>query len=639
MATEDLQIHLQARDDLTRELKNTIKTVAKLEQALRDATDGTSDATERDIEKLSRKLETAQSKTKSLSGAVDGLDRNIDQLGGSADRAGDKIDRMSDSGARTRKGFGALIGAGKGAAVAITAVATASVVAAVGLKRATDAAIGMEAKLRRTETVFGKQTRMVRRWARAHDEAFGASSTDVASYLTSIADILKPLGFTTKEATKLSMGVGDLIPALTEWNTKGMDAAQVTDALTAALTGEREMLKSLGIVISEEDVKAKVESMKASGELTTQSEKQAKSMATLALATEGSADALKAQNDGQETAGRRMNRMKTQIGNLRDGGFAVLLSAWDRIDKAFGESDLGSPVKSLAKFVRQNKDQIVSFILRVASGFAKWLSVWLKFESAVVAGAGYVVGAFAQLLRVMSFVDPEMKGAADRASELAIQMGNVAKEMGDASTKADKTSDSLNDQADAASNAQGRLDAMRESLKGLTKEQKKQARATFNNTSSAIPSYIVPGNAGDTTTPMGVGPGLGAAGLAAAHAAFSGGVNGHHITSGIRGWGLGSARSDHLRGRAMDVKGPHLGSYANAVRAAGGYAALHGSGASRHLHVVPRTHRPQPVMAGGDTLHAEVHLHGGNIRPFDARQAVISGLREAERSKRQRGGR
>lgn len=87
----------------------------------------------------------------------------------------------------------------------------------------------------------------------------------------------------------------------------------------------------------------------------------------------------------------------------------------------------------------------------------------------------------------------------------------------------------------------------------------------------------------------------------------------------------------------MDVKGPHLGSYANAVRAAGGYAALHGQGANRHLHVVPRTHRPQAEMVGGDTLHAEVHFHGGNPRPFDARQAVISGLREAERRKRQRG--
>ena len=89
----------------------------------------------------------------------------------------------------------------------------------------------------------------------------------------------------------------------------------------------------------------------------------------------------------------------------------------------------------------------------------------------------------------------------------------------------------------------------------------------------------------------------------------------------------------------MDVKGPHLGSYANAVRAAGGYAALHGQGAGRHLHVAMRTNRPQAATAGGDTLHAEVHLHGGAVRPFDARQAVISGLREAARNKRQRGGR
>ena len=48
MAADELQVHMSARDDLTRELKNTIKTVAKLEQALKEATDGTSDATQRD---------------------------------------------------------------------------------------------------------------------------------------------------------------------------------------------------------------------------------------------------------------------------------------------------------------------------------------------------------------------------------------------------------------------------------------------------------------------------------------------------------------------------------------------------------------------------------------------------------------
>lgn len=635
MATEDLQIHLDARDDLTRELKNTIKTVAKLEQALKDATDGTSDATQRDIDKLTRRLEGAQNKTKSLSGAIGGLDRNIDQLGGSADRAGDKIDRMGDAGGRTRKGFGALVTAGKGAAVAITAVATATAVATVGFSRLNTMVAQYEQNMLKSKQVFGAQLPALKRWARQHRDDFGGSTQDVLKYAAGLQDLIVPMGFQRKEATRMTKDMAGLVPVLTAWDMKGRSAGEITDILAAALTGEREALKSLGVTISEDAVKKQIALMKTQGTLTGTTEEQQSAQATLALMYAKTGDAQKVYAKNSDTIARKNQSMKADIAQLRDNGLSVLVSAWHRLGAAMSEVGGGNPVKALAKFVRQNKDMIVSFILRVASGFAKWLSMWLKFESAVVAGAGYVVGGIASLLQVMAFIDPSMQGAADKADALAVGLGQTAKAMGDASEKADKASSSLNDQADAASNAQGRIDAMRAALKGLTKEQKKQARATFRNTSSAVPSYVVP--TGDTSTPMGVGPGLGAAGLAAAHAAFSGSIGGHRITSGIRSWGLGSARSDHLRGRAMDVKGPHLGSYANAVRAAGGYAAMHGSGADRHLHAVPRTHRPEPVMAGGDTLHAEVHFHGGATRPFDARQAVISGLRAAERSKRQRG--
>jgi hypothetical protein len=42
----------------------------------------------------------------------------------------------------------------------------------------------------------------------------------------------------------------------------------------------------------------------------------------------------------------------------------------------------------------------------------------------------------------------------------------------------------------------------------------------------------------------------------------------------------------------MDIRGPRLGAYAQVVRRSGGYAAMHGTGGNRHLHVVPQTRRP-----------------------------------------------
>jgi hypothetical protein len=142
--------------------------------------------------------------------------------------------------------------------------------------------------------VFGKYAGRVRRWADESNELWGKSIEDVAAMAAGVGDILKPLGFTTKQATKLTLSVGDLIPALAEWNTVGMDAEQVSYALTAAMTGEREMLKSLGIVIMEEDVKAKVKAMEAAGQVHRRKPtSRSKAIATLKLATEGSADAMK----------------------------------------------------------------------------------------------------------------------------------------------------------------------------------------------------------------------------------------------------------------------------------------------------------------------------------------------------------
>lgn len=61
------------------------------------------------------------------------------------------------------------------------------------------------------------------------------------------------------------------------------------------------------------------------------------------------------------------------------------------------------------------------------------------------------------------------------------------------------------------------------------------------------------------------------------------------ISSAYRTTNLGSSMSDHIMGRALDITGDNLGAYATAMRNAGGFAEMHGSGSNRHLHVVPPT--------------------------------------------------
>lgn len=75
----------------------------------------------------------------------------------------------------------------------------------------------------------------------------------------------------------------------------------------------------------------------------------------------------------------------------------------------------------------------------------------------------------------------------------------------------------------------------------------------------------------------------------ASHNALSSGMPGKRIiTSSYRNFALGSLKSDHLTGNALDLVGDNLVSYRDAIRRSGGFAEFHGGlGKSRHLHAVP----------------------------------------------------
>jgi hypothetical protein len=72
------------------------------------------------------------------------------------------------------------------------------------------------------------------------------------------------------------------------------------------------------------------------------------------------------------------------------------------------------------------------------------------------------------------------------------------------------------------------------------------------------------------------------------------------ITSSYRNYALGSLKSDHVTGRALDITGQNLVSYRDSMNSSGGFAEFHGRGDSRHLHVVP----PQGGNPIGDSYTA-----------------------------------
>ena len=644
---DDLQITMSAKGDLERDLKNTIKNVARLEAQLRDLGDATDPSAERDIKRLTGQLDKAYDKSKILSGAVDNLDRNLDQMGASAQTAGRKTDGLSrdlDGAHRRSKSFTA----GWGKMIGVVAGVTAAIGAASGAFRFLSDSVNEAREARKaiaqTAAVMKSMGRTEGPAAitRMVDRLEAASGID-GDNLREMTNVLFTFGNVTDDvfvkanelALDLSVSYGKDLSS---------SAIMVGKALNDPLKG----LTALGRVGVQFSAKQQdqIKSMMAVNDV---AGAQAIIVKELTKQVGGSAAA---QADGIAKAQVAWGNLKATIGE-------VLMSV------SGGGVDITAALQNMTKWITENKDSIVSALekiisvtFKIISVWFKAISVWLKVESVVINGVGYIVGAIARLLDVMAFTARGMAaiglisdetaasftGAADSAHNVADGLRGMGNRAGDASRKADQASTTFDRMSRNMDDSSKKAEKFKNKLRDIGIEvdnlNKKDLKKLQNLLDAGLPGVTSQGGVPmDTRSPWGAGPALGASGLAAAHAGYASSLGGHQITSGVRAWGLGSARSDHLRGRAMDVRGPRLGSYANAVRASGGYAAFHGQGGSRHLHVVPNTNRPgSQSVAGGDTLHAELHFHGGAPKPFDVRAGVISGMRAVERSRRERGG-
>lgn len=149
---------------------------------------------------------------------------------------------------------------------------------------------------------------------------------------------------------------------------------------------------------------------------------------------------------------------------------------------------------------------------------------------------------------------------------------------------------------------------------------------------------------GDTSRPRGAGTGAGGRHLGhtlRAHSAVGAASPGkQYVTNVLHGTYAGS---DHRAGRALDLVGSGLQTYAANVRAAGGYAAMHGSAADRHLHAVyGDTARPRAARTasggGGGTMVLEGPLIGTVYaeKGVDVERAVSQALGRWVRDRNER---
>ena len=188
------------------------------------------------------------------------------------------------------------------------------VVAAVVGKKLINLASDAEEIQSKFDVVFRETQKDMNEWTETFASNVGRARQDIKKFTSGLGDVLKPLGFVTEEAGELSKEMVQLALDVASFNNRQDE--DVIRAFTSAITGERESLKTLGIVITEADVKTEAYTSglaRQGAELS----KTAKAQATINLLFKNSTDA---QGDLIRTQDSFANKSKALQATLKDLG-------------------------------------------------------------------------------------------------------------------------------------------------------------------------------------------------------------------------------------------------------------------------------------------------------------------------------
>lgn len=244
-------------------------------------------------------------------GTSSDLAGEINRVSGSTRGLSDDVDKSSKRMAEASEGSSgrmksAISGAASGAAAAISGLAIG------GIGQLLDLGKSMESLDVKAKTVFQDQLPNIQTWAEQNKRAFGDSSRNVVAMAANLTDLLKPMGFTTAQATEMSKQTLDLAGALSRWSGGSKSAAEVSEILSAAFLGERDALQGLGISISQNEVDTRVAENAKKG-LQGATEAQSEALATQQLVMEKSTDAQTAWANGGRQAAEAQNGMKSSM--------------------------------------------------------------------------------------------------------------------------------------------------------------------------------------------------------------------------------------------------------------------------------------------------------------------------------------
>ena len=233
------------------------------------------------------------------------------------------------------------------------------------------AGVEMDTLERKARTVLGPALAFVQQKALDNATAMGLTTQQYVAQTAAIADILIPMGFQRDRAAEIATSLVDLSGALSEWTGGQKSAEEVSKILSKALTGEREQLKELGIVIQEADVSARL-AEKGLDKLTGTMLQQAKAAATLELITEKSVDAQTAYAENSDSLIRKQAELKAKITDISQGLAVTLIPVFEKLVAVAGDvagffgsvvdgiSDMINPAEAATKAFNEQQSAVAS---------------------------------------------------------------------------------------------------------------------------------------------------------------------------------------------------------------------------------------------------------------------------------------
>lgn len=307
---------------------------------------------------------------------------------------------------------------------------------------------------RKFRTVFGDAGDIVAAFAETTAISLGLTQSQYRFAAASVGDLLVPMGFQRDVTAQLSVDVVNLSGALSEWVAGQKSAKEIVEIVTKAMLGEREGLKSLGISITEADVKSRL-AAKGQAQLTGAALEQAKALVTYELVLEKSKDAQTAFANNSNSLIRKKNELKAKLQENVELLAKRLIPIWNQatvigLKLVNGVIQIALAFRELPKFVKENRVQLIALgaaiiafnanaiaarasmigmqIATVRATLAKKASIisWRGLNAVMKANPiGFIIGLIATL--VVGLTEAYKRSETFRATLFGL--GNVAKEV------------------------------------------------------------------------------------------------------------------------------------------------------------------------------------------------------------------